>query len=295
MINNLAVDHQRSFLAELRINGKSAGTIETYGYDLREWTKFLQLQQKDAMGATRADIAAWMAHMLDRGLSSSTVDRRRACLNSFYRWAVATKLIQENPAATIKAMRVKQKLPQVLSEDEVTKLIVGASGARDKAIVEFLYSTGCRVSELCKASVHDVDFEQNSVKVTRKGGRQDLLPLGLKAMAALFAWLPLRERIMKEAAPAPTAALFVTKRGRPMNRTYVNEILRFITWRAGLSVHVHPHMLRHSCATHLLDHGANLRHVQEMLGHSKITTTERYTHVSRGQLFEAHKKFHPRA
>jgi integrase/recombinase XerD len=280
-----------SFLLVLAAR-RSPRTVDAYRRDLTKLTAFLDAP---VATATAQDLERWLASMRADGLAPSTLARRLAAVRSYFRHQVLIAARTDNPAAELKPPRRPRTLPRVLSPAETERLIDAAVGTqpramRDRALVELLYGAGLRVSEALGLLKASVDLEQRIVRVLGKGGKERIVPLGRPAGESLRRYLALgRPHLDRRHRPD----LFLNARGGALTRGGAFLILRRLAERAGLEPgRVHPHLLRHSFATHLLEGGADLRSVQEMLGHADLSTTERYTHVSdrrrRDTYFDAH-------
>jgi len=277
----------------------SAHTLEAYARDLADYRAFARKHGlADWREATAVFADAYFARLHQRGLSAATVARRRSALRGFHADLEAQGVPAPRTLGDAPPARRGRKLPHALSVEEIERLLEQpaadrALGLRDRALLELAYASGLRVSELCALPRSRVDFAARIVTVTGKGDKQRVVPFGGAAARALRAWL---ERGRPQLAPqARHDALFVNARGRPLSRMGFWKILRGIARQAGIATRVHPHALRHSFATHLLQGGADLRVVQELLGHASVSTTSIYTHLDRAYLREVHRSFHPRA
>ncbi|USN98082.1 MAG: tyrosine recombinase XerD [Phycisphaeraceae bacterium] len=307
----------RAFVGYLRIEcGLAASTIEAYGRDLR-----LMLSDFDAAGLvepsrlTPRNVADHVAKLgREQGLSGSTVSRHLATIRVFFRWLLARGLIAENPTEILQSPTKWKKIPGVLSPGQMKRLVEAPQppresnrsprGApplwlRDRAMLELMYSSGLRASEVGAIGLTDVLETLGALRVTGKGSKQRLVPMGEPAQAWLGRYLAecrpmLARRAHEQGRMLDKGRVFLTKSGRPMERVRLWQVVKKYAARAGLA-DVHPHTLRHSFATHLLAGGADLRVVQELLGHADITTTQIYTHVDRSQLKRVHERCHPRA
>ena len=290
-----------AFLDQLRTARRlSDNTLEAYARDLADYRAFaIRHRLAGWSEATAIFTDGYFARLHQRGLSSATVARRRSALRGFHAF-LESQGVGLAPAALAGAppTRRGRKLPHALSVEEIARLIEQpatdrALGLRDRALLELAYASGLRVSELCALPRSRVDLTERIVTVTGKGDKQRVVPFGGAAARALREWL---ERGRPRLAPrAHHDVVFVNARGRPLSRMGFWKILRGIAREAGLATRVHPHALRHSFATHLLQGGADLRVVQELLGHASVSTTAIYTHLDRGYLREVHRSFHPRA
>ena len=276
--------------------GLSERTLAAYHADIRAYVEDLEeWGVESAADILREDITDHIGGLLAGGMSPRSVTRHLSALRRFHRFLREENMAPFDPAADIDAPTLKRALPRLLGSEEIEKLlhapdIATPEGIRDAAILELFYSCGLRISELAKLPLRDVSLEEGQLRVRGKGSKMRIVPLGRRAMERIEAWLPVRNQL-----PLRDDTLFLSPRGRRMGRTTVWKIVKRHARAANIAQNVTPHMLRHSFATHLLDNGADLRAVQEMLGHADIGTTQIYTHVSVERLSEAHRKFHPRA
>jgi len=276
-------------------HGLSDNTLSAYRSDLQTFTKWLQQKGLDLTDVQDADIRVFLASI--RGYSVRTLARRLSCLRRFYSYQVREGIMDHDPSARVEAPRLGRPLPKSLTESEVEQLLVApdintALGLRDRTMFEVLYATGLRVSELVCMTIIQVNLRQGLVRITGKGNKERLVPLGLEALD----WL---QRYLKEARPdivknKAVDALFVNRRGSQMTRQAFWHLIKRYARIAGVNKPLSPHILRHAFATHLLNHGADLRVVQMLLGHSDISTTQIYTHVARERLKNIHAQHHPR-
>jgi integrase/recombinase XerD len=291
MTRDPAVD---SFLA-LSTTRLAPRTVDAYRRDLGDVTAFLE---GSPATATPERLAAYVAHMRARGLAATTIARRIAALRSFYRHQMLIGVRADNPAADLELPRRARTLPRTLSPGEAERLIEAASGTapralRDRALVELLYGAGLRVSEAVGLDRSAVDLDGRLVRCLGKGSKERVVPIGREAVEALRRYLA-RGRPYLDRRHRPE--LFLNAQGGPLTRAGAFLILRKLAATAGLEPgRVHPHLLRHSFATHLLEGGADLRSVQEMLGHADLSTTERYTHISDRRRRELFFQAHPHA
>jgi integrase/recombinase XerD len=274
---------------------RSPRTVDAYRRDLAALARFLN---RAVGGASVEDLERWVASMRADGLAQSTVARRVSTVRTYFRHAVLIGTKADNPAAALKLPRRARTLPRAMSPAETERLIDAATGStprslRDRALVELLYGAGLRVSEAMGLERTGVDIEARIVRVVGKGGKERIVPLGRPAAEAVRRYLALgRPHLDRRYRPE----LFLNARGGPLTRAGAFLILRKLADRAGLDpTRVHPHLLRHSFATHLLEGGADLRSVQEMLGHADLGTTERYTHISDRRRREVYFLAHPHA
>ena len=287
----------KQFADYLRVErGLAANTVKAYSRDLTGFAVFLQDTNLDSvLEATRLDIAGYLAHLHRRELSSSTIDRKTDSLRSFYRFLAAEKYTEDDPTRLIESARSWSKLPGVLSEEEVQSLLDQPDtskplGLRNKVIIEIMYAAGLRVSELVELKITDLNPEIGYVRCLGKGNKERVVPVGSKALAAVQEYLNSGRQLLRPKCDH----LLVNYMGNKLTRDGVRKIIQKIAKSAGIQKNVSPHTLRHCFATHLLEGGADLRSLQEMLGHADIATTQIYTHVDSKRLREVHQKFHPR-
>ena len=281
--------------------GLAKNTQLAYMRDLRLLMKSLQLKaDEELLQVSRQQLIAHLVRLKQEGRAASTVARKLASIKAFYRFLTAERYIRRNPAEVLEAASRGLHLPKVLSVQEVEKLLdepnLGTlDGYRDKTMLELLYATGMRVSELVNVPVKNVDMKMQYVIVMGKGSKERMLPLGRTALHYLEHYLTVVRPQLLHGKPDKAAELFVTSWGGPMTRERFYEIIVAYGKSAGISKRVTPHMLRHSFATHLLNNGTDLRIVQELLGHADISTTQIYTHLDVERLREVYDKTHPRA
>jgi integrase/recombinase XerD len=284
--------------------GRSANTLAAYRRDLRAYCAWLDQHDRALNTATEDDVVAYVHHLRDQDRAPSSVARALVAVRSLHRFLSLEGLASTDPAADVEVPKVPQGLPKALSEEEVERLIdavIGddAAARRDRAMLEVLYGSGLRISELVGLSRPDLDLHEGLVRVRGKGGRERVVPLGRMAIAALDRWLDAGGRPDLEperwARRDDADALFLNQRGGRLSRQGAWTIVRRHGDRAGLGDRLTPHVLRHSCATHMLDHGADIRTVQELLGHASISTTQIYTLVSNERLWQVYEQAHPRA
>jgi len=271
----------------------SLHTVKNYKIDLEEFSDYIN--DRPLGEITHIILRTWLANLRKKGYKKSTIARKLASLRSFFKFAVREGYIDTNPAVSLSTPKQEKKLPTFLTVDEVIKLIEAPhdedkNGLRDKAILETLYSTGIRVGELVGLNVEDVDFIGGIIKVKGKGKKERIIPIGDKALKAIRNYLDRRKVTSKQ-----SRSLFLNTRGKRINPRsvcrIVDKYIKMVSKKQGVS----PHTLRHSFATHLLDRGADLRSVQELLGHANLSTTQIYTHISSKRLREVYNKYHPRA
>jgi integrase/recombinase XerD len=290
----------RSYLHYLRVEKSvSQNTIAAYESDLERYQGFLEgrrvVSPRDILPAA---ISEFLASLYDVGLSSRSVTRNFSAIRGFHRFLVAEGVVQTDPTEILDAPKLSRPLPPVLTREEVDRILKAPDtgdplGIRDRAILETMYATGVRVSELITLTQTNVLPDPGIVRVFGKGSKERLVPIGRSALEWISRYTTgVRSGLVT--AGKGKDALFLNSRGGPMSRMAIWNIVRRYTVLAGIRKEVHPHTFRHSFATHLLEGGADLRAVQEMLGHSDISTTQIYTHIDREYLKEVHKTFHPR-
>jgi integrase/recombinase XerC len=293
------------FLDYLQVEkGLSPATIRAYTTDLRQFSSFLNVradrEEHDPLDLSLVNlrsVRSFLGHLSSQGLEPSTLARKLATLRSFFNFLGREGKMQDNPARTLPAPTLPKKLPAVLTVDETFRLLDGAgtspkSRLRDRALLELLYSSGLRVSELTGLNLEDLDLKGEMVRVRGKGRKERIVPVGGKAVGALETYIgDEREAV----AVAGEEALFVNLRGTRLTSRSVHRLLTALARRQGSSARVSPHALRHSFATHLLSGGADLRSIQEMLGHRSLSTTQRYTQVDMDRLSRIYDQAHPRS
>ena len=292
----------REYLTYLRVEkGMRPATCEAYGRDLEQFAEHVEGRNGLLVGGTQADVSGFMEGLRGNGVESRSIARKLSCLRGFYRWLLMDKRISYDPTVNIETPASWKVLPKSLAESEVGEMLE-RSGAvarspdadglalRDHAILELLYAGGLRVGEICALREEDLHLDQARAQVRGKGDKERIVPLGRSAVEAL-------EKYLKVGRPglvrvgAVQRSMFLSVRGKPLTRQWVWEMVR----DAGpAGAKVSPHKLRHSCATHMVEHGADLRSVQTLLGHADIATTQVYTHVALGRLKQVHRMHHPR-
>ncbi len=278
--------------------GLAMNTLESYGRDLRQYSQFLQEDEADLDAASRNTILNYLLFLQQQGKATATIARRLAALKAFYQFLVREKRINADPTANLESPKLEKRLPRVLSVAEVERLLSQPdgsqpSGLRDRAMLELLYATGIRVSELVSLGVDDVNLEAGYIRCAGKGSKERIVPLGSLAIKSVREYL--ESGRMKLVKDREESALFVNHHGHRLTRQGFWKIVKKYADDARIEKEITPHTLRHSFATHLLENGADLRSVQEMLGHADISTTQIYTHVTKGRLKEVYARTHPRA
>jgi integrase/recombinase XerC len=297
----VAVDR---FLRYLRVEKNAAElTLKSYREDMQALVEYLQDSRgclPDAAEISTLDLRTYVAAMHEAGYAKTSISRRLASLRSFFRFAQREGLATQNPAKPLRNPRPERKLPHFLTTDEIQKLLDGPpanrpSGLRDRALLETMYSAGLRVGELVALNDEDLDLETGVARVRGKGRKERLSHLGSYAVRAIRYWLAARKLHPREAAARGKAPVFTNKFGRRLTTRSVGRMIEQLLLQTGLDQRTTPHTLRHSFATHLLDRGADIRSVQELLGHKSLVTTQIYTHVSTAGLRAAYERAHPRA
>ncbi|MEA2322805.1 MAG: integrase/recombinase XerD [Solirubrobacteraceae bacterium] len=296
--------HVLDFLAYLEFErGLSRNTLEAYRSDLLQFGSFLRRRDADVLSAQYPDLAAFLSELADGGpdrppVAPATLQRKTACLRSFYRHLRREGELEHDPTADLRAPRKSQKLPQVLSRADVGRLLASPSGddpgaLRDRALLELMYACGLRASEAIGLDVGDVDLKAGVLRARGKGSKERLVPIGREAVAATRAYLERgRPRLV---GLRDESRLILNRRGGGLTRQGLYKIVQRYARDAGLEGRMSPHTLRHTFATHLLAGGCDLRSLQEMLGHADIATTQIYTHLSAERLKDAYFAAHPRA
>ena len=296
-----AIDRYLQFLKIER--NLSANTVEAYGTDLRQLAEFLieQRDKKRIDSVGRDDLSRFMVHLLDRNLSSRTASRKLSSVKGFFEHLHTQGNLSANPSEGIEAPQFGERMPEVLDFEDIEALLdapdsSSPEGRRDSVMLEVLYATGLRVTELVELRMRSVDTNGGYVRVVGKGDKQRVVPLGEFAVDAVDEYIDRTRPVLLEnkGGPGSTPYLFVTRRGSSMTRQAFWKNIKKYGRVAGLDESISPHKLRHSFATHLLERGADLRVVQNLLGHSDVTTTEIYTHIAKQRLKDMHQTHHPR-
>ncbi len=288
-----------TFLSYLSVErGLSRNTIVSYQKDLGFYLDFLEAHAFGSLAkVSRNDISDFMFFQKEKGLAANSIARSLAAIKSFHRFLVRERILKTDPTNLVDSPKLWQKIPETLSLNEIESLLAQPNirdrqGIRDKAILEILYATGMRVSEIADLKVDNVNLEVGFVRCIGKGNKERVIPLGKKASASLRRYLgSSRSRLLNK---KESEFLFISRLGKRITRQSLWKIIKRYAKAARIKKPIRPHILRHSFATHLLERGADLRSVQEMLGHANISTTQIYTHINKDRLKAIHKAFHPR-
>ncbi len=275
--------------------GLSENTLSSYRRDLEQFERWLRGKGVDLLRVSKGDLLEWLGELAQRGQSVRSSARMLSCLRGFYRYLLRENLVAIDPTLNIDSPRLGRPLPKSLSEEDVDALLAQpdtsiALELRDKAMLELLYATGLRVSELVSLSLHQLNIHQGVVKVMGKGSKERLVPMGEEALHWLQQYLTHGRRELARSGDV----LFPSRRGTQMTRQTFWHRIKHYALRANIRVDLSPHTLRHAFATHLINHGADLRVVQLLLGHSDLSTTQIYTHVARERMKQLHQQHHPR-
>ncbi|KRK49357.1 integrase [Secundilactobacillus kimchicus JCM 15530] len=298
-------DYETRFITYLQSERQySDDTVIAYREDLKDFKSFLAESGDDAdlRHVKKLDVQVYLSYLFDGQKARTTIARRISSLRSFYEYLLRERLVTQNPFAYVTLKKQPSRLPRFFYETEMTALFTAASenpspelGLRDRAVLEMLYATGMRVSELCDLNLGDIDATTQLVLVHGKGNKERYVPFGRYAKDAVARYLtgsrtPLMAKYQKH-----HQTVFINHYGDPITSTGVEYLLNKVIERSSLTGDIHPHMLRHTFATHLLEHGADLRTVQELLGHSSLSTTQIYTHVTNAHLKRDYRQYFPRA
>jgi integrase/recombinase XerC len=294
----------KRFMLYLKVEkNDSPYTLLNYEGDIEVFTEFLRKRKGDVKwpGVTVLDIRSYLAELHRENLSRRTISRRISSLRSFYRYLLREGAVKMNPFTKVRTPKLDKRLPVFLEEFEIDQLLEAPDistelGRRDRAVLEMLYSTGCRVSELVGLTLDRMDLSNRYVLLMGKGHKERIVPLGRPCVKAMTNYLEnTRSVLMEHYHVSPHSFVFVNSRGTPLTARSVRRILDKYVEQTALSKHISPHTIRHTFATHLLDHGADLRSVQELLGHASLSTTQIYTHVTADRIAAVYRKHHPRA
>jgi integrase/recombinase XerD len=292
--NEILDNFQNHLIAE----GDELATVRAYHGDLIQLDSFLHQRKIAFVSVNVQDLRAFTHSLFDLGLSPTSINRKISSIKTFYRFLLRNKDISVNPAEDLELLKTRRKLPLTLTVDEVNAIVEAADektplGLRNRVCLELLYSSGLRISELLSMKINDLKMSESLISIIGKGNKQRLVPFGMKARRAIEEYIDLGRPMILKTRSSP---LFILNaRGKKLSRMGFSKILRKYLIRSGVKKRVTPHTFRHSFATHLLEGGADLRVVQELLGHADISTTQIYTHIDREYLKEVHRLYHPRA
>jgi len=277
--------------------GLSKNTIISYSLDLKGLQSWLQSNNKNLMNCSESDLNSFLATKFDNGIAASSITRSLSSIKGFYNWLQVSGSIQINPSELIESPKVGRKLPINLSENDIDRLLDAPDcstlrGKRDKTILELLYATGLRISELTNLELSQIDLKRGLIKILGKGGKERIVPIGETALDWVRDYLDnVRKDIINK---NDNIYLFLSDKGTKLSRKLCWNFISSYSKRVLDNKYISPHSLRHAFATHLLNNGADLRSVQMLLGHSSLSTTQIYTHVAKERLIKFHNKFHPR-
>ncbi len=286
------------FLRHLRERNASPHTIKAYTCDLDAFAAYVG--SRDWQSIDHIAIRGFLSHLYDKGLSKTSVARALAAVRSLYRWLAQEGVVEQNPAKLVSTPRLAKKLPRVPTIEEVNSVLdgkmpeVASFPERDRLLLELLYGCGIRNSELVGINLDDISIGNEAILIRGKGKKERFVPFGGSASDALARYLPWRQGLLR-AVKKTTAALLVNQRGGRLTTRSVGRIVKRIAIAKGLSPDVHPHTLRHAFGTHMLEEGADLRAIQELLGHERLATTQRYTQLSVRHMMDVYDQTHPRA
>jgi integrase/recombinase XerD len=296
-------DLLREYLVYLRVEkGLRPLTGEAYERDLTQFAEYLESENATLISARQRNVSGFLDHLRKHGVESRSAARKLSCLRGFYRWLLLDKRIKHDPTVNLESLSTWKVLPKSLAESEVASMMERASSTadhpqsgvtdfRDRAILELLYAGGLRVSELTHVRTEDLSLDEGRIRLRGKGDKERIVPLGAPALKALDAYLTNARPALMRNSPRNSndSWLFLSERGQPLSRQWIWHLVKSSDSSAS------PHKLRHSCATHMVEHGADLRSVQVFLGHADIATTQVYTHLALGRLKAVHRAHHPRA
>jgi len=286
------------FLQSLRQRNASVHTLKAYTGDLDNFAAYVGA--RDWRSIDHLTIRGFLSHLYEKGLGKTSVARALAAVRSFYRWLAQEGVVEQNPAALVSTPKLPKKLPRVPTIEEMNTVLEGqmpevaSFPERDRTMFELLYGCGIRNSELIDINLDDIRLSSEAILIRGKGKKERYVPFGDSVKTALATYLPLRQHMLAE-RKRTTTALLINQRGGRLTTRSVGRIIKKIAVAKGLSPDVHPHTLRHAFGTHMLEEGADLRSIQEMLGHERLSTTQRYTQLSMKHVLEVYDQTHPRA
>jgi len=287
-----------NFLHSLRQRNASVHTIKAYTGDLENFAAYLG--SRNWRSIDHLTIRGFLSHLYEKGLSKTSVARALAAVRSFYKWLAQEGVVEQNPAALVSTPKLPKKLPRVPTIEEMNTVLDGqmpeiaSFPERDRMMFELLYGCGIRNSELIGINLDDIRLSSEAILIRGKGKKERYVPFGDSVKAALASYLPVRLHMLAE-CKKNTSALLINQRGGRLTTRSVGRIIKKVAIAKGLSPDVHPHTLRHAFGTHMLEEGADLRSIQEMLGHERLSTTQRYTQLSMKHVLEVYDQTHPRA
>ena len=303
VINLSAKDLLEIWLKEREIQNQSKHTLQAYERDVADFLEFCAVQQLALNDVEATDLRQFLAEKVEQhGLSSSSLQRMLSSIRQFMKWAEQAQYLAFNPADDFQLKRQSRPLPGMIDIETVNQILDQPAPEteaqqqmwlRDKAILELLYSSGLRLAEIQSLRIKDVDFNRQLLRITGKGNKTRVVPFGSKAKDSLMEWLKIYPRWNGDFVP--DANVFITQKGNPLGARQIENRVKFQAQRAGVNVDLHPHLLRHCFASHMLSNSGDLRAVQEMLGHSNLSTTQIYTHIDFDRLAQIYDQAHPRA
>ena len=286
------------FLYSLRQRNASVHTVKAYTQDLKNFAAYVGSRTWESID--HLTIRGFLSHLYEKGLDKASVARALAAVRSFYRWLAQEGVVEQNPAALVSTPKLPKKLPRVPTIEEMNTVLdgempeVASFPERDRIMFELLYGCGIRNSELTGINLDDIRLSSEAILIRGKGKKERYVPFGDSVRTALAIYLPVRQQVLAERKKS-TTALLINQRGGRLTTRSVGRIIKKIAVAKGLSPDVHPHTLRHAFGTHMLEEGADLRSIQEMLGHERLSTTQRYTQLSMKHVLEVYDQTHPRA
>jgi len=286
------------FLYSLRQRNASVHTVKAYTQDLKNFAAYVGSRTWKSID--HLTIRGFLSHLYEKGLDKASVARALAAVRSFYRWLAQEGVVEQNPAALVSTPKLPKKLPRVPTIEEMNTVLdgempeVASFPERDRIMFELLYGCGIRNSELTGINLDDIRLSSEAILIRGKGKKERYVPFGDSVRTALAIYLPVRQQVLAERKKS-TTALLINQRGGRLTTRSVGRIIKKVAVAKGLSPDVHPHTLRHAFGTHMLEEGADLRSIQEMLGHERLSTTQRYTQLSMKHVLEVYDQTHPRA
>ncbi len=295
-------DVLNSFLEYLQIEKNySKYTVDCYEKDIGIFMSFMQEEQiQNLQSVTYADARLFLTRLYEKQYSKRSMSRKISCLRTFYRYLNREELVEDNPFALVTLPKKEERNPRFLYEEEIVKLfqmndLTTSLGQRNQSLLELLYATGIRVSECASIKLSDIDFSLQTLLVYGKGKKQRYVPFGCYAKDALRVYIDNGRKLLLKKAPSDTHSLFLNYKGTPLTDRGIRLVIDQLVKKTAENIHISPHVLRHTFATHMLNEGADLRTVQEMLGHEHLSTTQIYTHVTKDRLKAVYMNHHPRA